>query len=120
MSPKLIMFVTFVFLIGSLCCLFMEGGYIGTDEVSLVNSLTGYEIVEVSGGGTWSFAKVATGFLLHGIPKLILWDYNFFQGGYFIFRLFLIMTLSVMVVWMIIQIMITVAQGIIGWIRGVF
>ena len=120
MSPKLMMFASFVFLIGSLCCLFIEGGYIGTDEVSLANALTGYEVVEVSSGGTWSFAKIAWGFLTHGVPKLIMWDYNFFQGGYFIFRLFFIMTLSVMVVWMVIQIFVTAAQGIIGMIRGVF
>jgi hypothetical protein len=118
MNPKLMMFATFVFLVGSLCCLFIEGSYIGSGELSLANSLTGYNVIEVSSGGAWSFAKIATGFLTHGIPKLIMWDYNFFQGGYFIIRLFLIMTLSVMVVWGIIQVMITAAQSIIGWIRG--
>ena len=118
MSPKLMMFATFVFFIGSLLCLFIEGGYIDSPELSLANSLTGYNIVDVSGAGTWSFAKLATGFLTTGIPKLIMWDYNFFQGGYFIIRLFLIMTISVMIVWMVIQVFITVAQGIIGWIRG--
>ncbi len=120
MSPKLMMFASFVFLIGTLCCLFIEGEYFGTDEVSLANAMTGYEVVEVSSGGTWSFAKSAGDFLIHGIPKIISWDYNFFEGGFFIFRIFFIMTLSVMVVWMIIQIFMTVAQGIIGWIRGVF
>lgn len=120
MNPKLMMFASFVFFIGALCCLFIEGDYIGSDEVSLANSLTGYNVIEVSSGGVWSFAKIGIGFLTTGVPKLILWDYNFFQGGYYIIRLFLIMTLSVMVVWGVTQVMLTVAQGIIGWIRGVF
>lgn len=112
------MFATFVFFVGSLLCLFIEGGYLGSDQMSLANALTGYNIVEISGAGTWSFAKIAGGFLTTGLPKLIMWDYNFFQGGYFIVRLFMIMTISVMVVWGVIQVFLTVAQGIIGWIRG--
>jgi hypothetical protein len=119
MSPKILMFVSFVFFIGSLCCLFIEGAYFGPSDIDLVNSLTEYNVIEVSGGGTWSFAQIGSA-LISAIPKMIMWDYNFFTGGYIIFRLFFIMTLSVGVVWGIIQIFVTVAQGIIGWIRGVF
>jgi hypothetical protein len=117
MNPKILMFVAFVFFIGSLCCLFIEGDFIGTDQISLANSLTGYDVVEISGGGVWSFAKIGTA-LLSAIPKMIMWDYNFFTGGYFVFRLLFIMVLSTGVVWGIIQIFVTVAQGIIGLIRG--
>lgn len=119
MSPKILMFVSFVFFIGSLCCLFIEGHYLGSEQLDLANSLTEYNVVEVSSGGIWSFAQIGSG-LIAAIPKMIMWDYNFFTGGYVIFRLFFIMTLSVGVVWGVIQVFITVAQGVIGWIRGVF
>jgi hypothetical protein len=118
MSPKLLMFATFVFFVGSLLCCFIEGNYIGSDQTNLANSLTNYHIIEINSSGSWTFASTASGFFIKGIPKLILWDYNYFQGGYFIVRLFLIMTISVMVVWGVIQVCITIAQGIIGWIRG--
>jgi len=114
MSPKLLMFVVFVFFIGSLCCLFIEGDYIGTDELGLANALTGYDVIEVSGAGIWQIPKLIWGFMTHGLPKLLLWDYNFFQGGYFIIRLFYIMTLSVGLVWGVIQTFIGVAQGILA------
>jgi hypothetical protein len=108
------MFVAFVFFIGTLCCLVIEGSYIGTGELDLANSLTGYNIIQVSGAGIWSIPKLAWGFMTHGLPKLIFWDFNFFQGGYFIVRLFLIMTLSVGVVWGVIQTFLPVAQGILS------
>ena len=114
MSPKLIMFVAFVFFIGTMCCLVIEGSYIGTGELDLANSLTGYNIIQVSGAGIWSIPKLAWGFMTQGLPKLIFWDFNFFQGGYFIVRLFLIMTLSVGVVWGVIQTFLPVAQGILS------
>lgn len=118
MNPKIIMFVSFVFLLGSFCCLFIEGDYIGTGEMDLANQLTGYNTLQVSGAGIWSIPKLAWGFMMHGLPKLLFWDYNFFQGGYFIFRLVLIMTLSVGLVWGVIQTFLPVAQGIVGRFMG--
>lgn len=118
MSPKILMFVTFVFFIGTLCCLFIEGGYIGAGEVELINSLTGYNTIQVSGAGVWTIPKLAWGFMIHGLPKLLLWDYNFFQGGYFVIRVFLILTLSVGLVWGVIQTFIPVMQGILSRFMG--
>jgi hypothetical protein len=122
MNPKLLMFVSFVFFIGTLSCLIIEGGYFGEGEISIANSLTGYNIIQISGAGVWSIAKIGWGFVTHGIPKLIFWDFNYFQGGYWIVRMFLIMTLSVGIVWGIIQTFLPVAQGIlsrfIGFVGG--
>ena len=118
MNPKLLMFVSFVFLIGTFCCLVIEGGWFGEGEVGIINSLTGYNIIQVSGAGVWAIPKLAWGFLSNGLPKMILWDYNFFQGGYFFFRIVLIMTLSVGVVWGVIQTFLPVAQGILGRFMG--
>lgn len=118
MSPKMIMFVCFVFLIGTLCCLIIEGTYFGSTELGIVNALTGYNTIQVSGAGIWSIPKLAWGFMTSGLPKIIFWDYNFFQGGYWIIRLFLIMTLSVGIVWGVIQTFLPVAQGILSRFMG--
>jgi len=118
MNPKLIMFVSFVFLIGTLCCLIIEGGWFGDTELSIVNALTGYNTLQVSGAGVWSIPKLAWGFLTNGLPKLLFWDYNFFQGGYFFIRIILIMTLSVGLVWGVIQTFLPLAQGILGRFMG--
>jgi hypothetical protein len=112
------MTVTFVFFIGTLCCLVIEGTYFGAQELSIVNALTGYNIAQVSGAGIWAIPKLAWGFMTTGLPKIMFWDYNFFQGGYWIFRLFLIMTLSVGIVWGVIQTFLPVAQGILSRFMG--
>ena len=118
MNPKLIMFVSFVFLIGTLSCLIIEGTYFGTSELDVVNSLTGYNTVQISGAGVWTIPKLAWGFLIEGLPKLLLWDFSFFQGGYFIIRLILIMTLSVGLVWGVVQTFLPVAQGVLSRFMG--
>jgi len=118
MNPKLIMFVSFVFLIGTFTCLIIEGAYFGTEELDIVNSLTGFNIIQVSGAGVWTIPKLAYGFMTTGLPKLIFWDYNFFHGAYFFFRLLLIMTLSMGVVWGVIQTFLPVAQGILSRFMG--
>jgi len=114
LTTKQLMFVTFVFLIGTLCCLIIEGAYFGDRELDIVNALTGYNIVQVSGAGIWTIPKLAWGFLTHGLPMLIMWDYSFFQGGYFIIRILLIMTLSVGVVWGVMVALVGFAQGLIS------
>lgn len=118
MNPKILMFVSFVFLVGTLCCLIIEGSWLGTGELDVMNSLTGYNVLQVSGAGIWAIPKLAWGFMTTGLPKLIFWDYNFFQGGYFIFRVLLIMTLSVGLVWGVIQTFLPVAQGILARFMG--
>jgi len=118
LSTKQLMFVSFVWLIGTLCCLILEGIYFGTRELDIVNALTGFNILQVSGAGSWFIPKLAWGFMIHGLPKLIFWDYSYFQGGYFIIRLFFIMTLSVGVVYGITMVFVPVVQGIISQFTG--
>lgn len=112
------MFISFVFLIGTLACLILEGTYFGQREFDILNSLTGYTIVQVSGAGLWSIPKLGVGFMLHGLPKLILWDFSFFTGGWFLFRVVLIATLSVGVVWGVITMFISFGQGILSQFMG--
>ena len=56
--------------------------------------------------------------MTHGIPMLLTWDFSYFQGGWIFFRLALIMTLSVGLVWGFIQTFLPVAQGILSKFTG--
>ncbi len=118
MNPKLIMFVSFIFLLGTFICLIIDSTYFGDRELDIVNSLTGYNTVQISGAGIWMIPKLAWGFLIHGLPNLLLWQYSFFEGGYFIIRLVLIMTLSVGLVWGVVQTFLPVAQGVLSRFMG--
>lgn len=110
--------ITFAFFICAFICLIIEGLYFNDWFMGIVNTLTGYNIIEVSGAGVWAIPKLAWGFLVHGIPKLLFWDFSFFYGGWIFFRILLIMTLSVGLVWGIIQTFLPVAQGILSRFIG--
>lgn len=118
LSTKQLMFVSFVFFVGNFICLIFEGIYWGTTEVNIISDLTGYNTIQVAGAGVWGIPKLGLGFMMNGLPKLIMWDYSFLQGGYFIARILLIVTLSVGVVWGVTVTFLGVAQGILGRFIG--
>lgn len=118
MRPKLIMFCYFAFMVGTLLCLTIEGSWLGDEEVGLVNQLTGYTTLEVQGAGVWSIPKQIGGFFTHGIPKLITWNYSYFDNSYAaLFKWTILYAISAGVVWGVIQVFIPVLQGLITGIR---
>jgi len=118
MSPKLVMFMVFTFVAGSVFCLMMEGAYIGEEEVTIMNELTGYSVIQLSGAGAWAVPKMAMGFLLHGLPKLLMWDYAFFAGEWGIVKWFLCYPISAGVVFGLIMVFISAVQGIFATARA--
>lgn len=114
MSTKQIMFISFVFFIGTLCCLIGDGIYLGQDQLDIANALTGYNITQVQTAGLWSIPKLGWGFVTHGLPKMVFWDYSFFTGGWFIIRMLLIVTLSAGVIWGVTITFLGAAQGVLS------
>ena len=111
MSPRWMGGLSFIFLLGSMLSLLLEGAYIGDTEISVINSLAGYSVLEA--GGLMAIPQLAVGFFTVGLPKLLLWDYAFLSGGFAWVRL-LFMPLSIAVVWGVIQVFIGVAQGLLS------
>jgi len=112
------MYISFAFFIGTLSCLIIEGAYFGAADLDILNALTGYNIIQVSGAGVWSIPKLGWGFMIHGLPKLIFWDFSFFQGGWLIIRLLLIATLSVGLVWGVTMAFVGFGQGLLSRFMG--
>lgn len=112
MGPKLIMFLVFVFTAGTVVSLILEGGYLGNDQVSVMNELVGYNTVQVSGIGLFSIPKIAIGFLTHGLPKTITWDYSFLQGDWQLFKWIMLYPISAGVVWGLVSMFIQTVQGV--------
>ena len=118
LSTKQLQFVSFVFFVGTFVCLVFEGVYSGTEELDILNALTGYNAIQISGAGVWGIPKLGFGFMMNGLPKLILWDYPFLQGGFFVIRVLLISTLSLGLVWGVTVTFLGVAQGVLGRFIG--
>lgn len=115
-GSKLIMFSYFTFLVGNILCMIIEGSYFSAEDVDMMNALTGYSVLEVSGAGVLAIPKLAGGFFTHGLPQMLLWQYSFLSGGWEIFRWFLFV-ISVGIIYPIGLLAMNIAQGIFGAIR---
>lgn len=113
MSPKFVIFFAFSYVSSTLVCLFIEGGYFGAEELSVMNALTGISLLEVSGSGFWMIPKLISDFFTVGVPRLLLWDYSFLdtpEGG--LFKWLVLLPLSVGFVWGLAVVFLSAIQGI--------
>jgi hypothetical protein len=111
------MFIAFIFITATTVSLILEGSYIGEEEVDIMNQLTGYNTLEVSGSGIFSIGKMGIGFLTHGLPKIITWDYGFLQGKWALLKWIVLYPISAGVVYAIGMAFVGVVQGIFARIR---
>lgn len=111
MSVRWIGGLTFVWILCTIVSLVIEGAWVGTEEIDILNSLTGYSVIDV--GGITGIFKMSFGFLTHGLPKLISWNYAFFTGHFVILRI-VCCCFSGAVIWGFIQILLPTMQGLIS------
>jgi hypothetical protein len=76
-GSKLIMTCYFIFMVGNILCMIIEGSYFTADDVDLIIALTGFSVLEVAGAGVLAIPKLAGGFFTHGLPPMLMWDYSF-------------------------------------------
>lgn len=95
MSFKLLAGLFMLFFLGNMFALFLEGDYIGgTADVTLANQLLGFNVSQLQGPGLLAIPKIGFAVFTNAIPKIVMWDYNFFEGGWAIIQWFLVFTLS--------------------------
>jgi len=112
MSEKFIIFITFIFIMGTFLSLIMEGAYFSSEEAGIINNLTGFSIMEIERMGILTIPKLALGFLMNGLPKVIMWDYSFLEGEWMIIKWILLYPISASVVYGIIKLFIPAVTGI--------
>jgi len=117
MSAKIVMFIVFIFSVGTMLSLIIEGSYLGGEEWDMMASLTGYSTAEVAGGGGIAIPKLGYGFITYGIPKLLSWDYAFLSGSFGLVKWFILYPISAGVVYALGLLIFNIAQGILGSIR---
>lgn len=113
MSPKLVIFFAFCYVSATLLCLFIEGGWLGGEELGVMNALTGMSLLEITGTGAWMVPKLISGFFTVGVPRLLLWDYSFLsspEGG--LFKWVVLLPLSVGFVWGLVAMFLPAISGI--------
>ena len=86
-SPKLIMFLAFMFVVGLVLSFAMSGTWFGSDEADVMNKLTVFKVYDV--GGLFSVPWINADFFTDGVPRLLNWDTAFFGGEARIIQYFL-------------------------------
>lgn len=84
MSKYFVMFLAFCLVMGNLLCLIIDGDWLGAADVTIMQYLTGMSNLQTA---SWTAVfTVPFNFFTHGFPKLISWDFSFFQGDLSIIR----------------------------------
>jgi len=80
MSSKMMMTFLWLYISFTFISLAIEGNYYSAEDVTLANQLTGYTSVQVQQAGILAIPLQGYGFLVHGLPKIMTWDYPFLMG----------------------------------------
>lgn len=112
MRTQYIMFMGFIFAIGTLVSLTFGGVGMSSTETSVVNSLTVFKQANIL--GTWSVMVPNISFFTTGMKSLMMMDFAFFSNmeGMEIIQWLLFMTLGVGMLWGIYTVVIGVIQGL--------
>jgi len=97
--PQWITFLAFVVFTSNILCAIIDGVWVVNADMNLLNYLTGYNSWM---SGIIPVVAPAIGFLTHGLPKLIFWDFSFLEGGLSILR-WILMAISVGTIFGIVQ-----------------
>ncbi len=100
MSPKYLNFFTYSWFVSTFICIVIEGTYWGNTQNSIINELSIIQAIQA--GGIFSIGSATINFF-HGVMRILLWDYSFYQGGWEILRVFWLVVLSPGPVWGIFQ-----------------
>ena len=110
MRPQQIMFMGWLFAVGTLISLTFGGLWIGSEEVVMANALTVFKQANIL--GIWSVTVPNISFFLVGVKSLMMLDFAFFRGEAALIQWLLFMTIGLALMWGIFTIVIGVIQGL--------
>ena len=122
LGPRTIMFQAFLLIMGKIAGMMCD---VWIDDLSSLESLTGYRVTELSGVG--GMVTGAMGFFTTGLPAMITWDYAFLESDIaglgemlIILRIILVITISSGVVYGMWKATLPLAQGVFGGLTRIF
>jgi hypothetical protein len=117
MSVKMIMSVFAIFILGTVLCCLCSGVWFGSNEISIVNALASFNTMTVQSGGVWNAPKTL-GTYWDAMVTVISWNYPFLESAWCIFLKIPLWIVSIGVVWGIIQLFVSIIQGLVSMVRS--
>ena len=116
MRPQLLMGAVAIFLIGTMLACIASGRWLLNGEVDIVKALASFNTMTVQAGGVWNAPKTI-GLYWDAIVTSLSWNYPYLESGWAFPVKFILWIISIGVVWGIIQVFITIIQGLVGIAR---
>lgn len=110
MRTQQVMFMGFIFAVGTIISLTFAGIGMGSEELEIVNAVTVFKQANIL--GVWSITVPNITFFFVGMRSLMQMDFAFFTGGMLIVQWLLFMTFGLGMMWGIYTIVIGVIQGL--------
>jgi hypothetical protein len=107
------MFCYTVFIMGTMLSLAMSGIWFGENEINMINTLTGYNIIQIQTLSFGSVIGMVSGFFTNGLPMMLSWGYPYldnFVGN--VIKLAFLYPVTFGVVWGVIELFVQVLQGL--------
>ena len=106
-----------IFMVGTILAVIASGRWRLAGEVGIFNALASFNAVDLQAGGGYAVPK---GLALYwdALVTMLTWNYPFLDSAWAIFIKIPLWTISIGVVWGILQMAIGVLSGIVGAIRS--
>lgn len=117
MRPQLLMAAVAIFIIGTLLACLASGRWLLNGEVDIINALASFNTMSVQAGGVWTAPKTL-GTYWDAIVTMFTWDYPYLESAWCIFIKIPLWIVSIGVGWGIIQVFVSIIQGLVGIVRS--
>jgi len=105
-----------IFLIGTTLSVVASTGWFG-GEIDVVKALASFNTMSVQAGGVWNAPKTL-GTYWNAIVTLFSWNYPYLASPWVFPIKFVLWIISIGVVWGIIQVFVSIIQGLVGIVRS--
>ena len=117
MRPQLLMGAIGIFIVGTMLACICSGRWLLNGEINIVNALASFHAVQLSVAGATSIPTGISAFW-DAIITSLSWDYPYLEAPWCIFIKIPLWLVSIGVVWALVEVFLTVFQGIVSTIRS--
>lgn len=116
MRPQLLMGAVAIFILGTLLAALCSGRWLVNGEIDIINALASFNTMSVQAGGVWNAPKTL-GTYWDAIVTALTWSYPYLDSAWAVFIKIPLWVISLGVIWGIIQVFVTIIQGLVGIVR---
>jgi len=117
MNPKLLMAAVLIFILGTLLSCLASGRWLMDGETDIISALASFNTMSVQAGGVWNAPKTL-GTYWNAIVTALGWGYPYLESSWAIFIKIPLWIVSIGVIWGIIQLFVSIIQGLVGIVRS--